>query len=96
MFLVLFVLDETSWMELQGSKPIIKNQRTRIGPRSIIKGAVVMMIVLPVCKKATAGCKLSHALKILMWGDKSNIGNSFTMSELYFYNVIVLASHTLK
>lgn len=56
---------------------------------------MVMMFGLPVCKMAPAGCKLLHALKIPIQGGKSNTGNNFTVSELYFYNAIVPASHLL-
>lgn len=51
--------------------------------------AVVMMFVLPVCKKATARCKLFCALKMRIQGGKSNSGNTSTMSELCFYNAFV-------
>lgn len=78
-----------SWTEVQGPNPIITNQRTHIHPRSIMNCAVVMMFFLPVCKKVTARCKSFHALKIPIQGGKSNCGNTFTVSELYFHNAFV-------
>ena len=84
-----------SWTEVQGPKPIITNQRTHIDPRSVTKGVVVMTFAVTVCRRATAGCKMFHALKIPVQGGKSNTGNNFTMSELYFYKAIVPASHPL-
>lgn len=54
-----------------------------------------MMFALLVCKKATAGCKLFHALKIPIQGGIPNTGNNFTMCELYSYSAIVPSSHLL-